>query len=194
MIQKERVEYFNSQKPGTGKSVLYWMQASQRTEYNHALEYAILQANQLTKPVVVFFGLTDDFPEANLRHYYFMLEGLKEVHSSLEKRGIRMVIRHRSPEEGVVELSKRACLMVVDRGYLKIQRRWRKHAAWQMNCPLVQVESDVVIPVEEASPKEEFWRPPSDPRSEKSWTVILCRSVRVIPKWTFWSWILPLLI
>jgi len=85
-----------------------------------------------------------------------MLEGLKEVHSSLEKRGIRMVIRHRSPEEGVVELSKRACLVVVDRGYLKIQRRWRKHAARHVNCPLVQVESDVVVPVEEASPKEEF--------------------------------------
>ena len=61
------------------------MQASQRTEYNHALEYAIIRANEIRKPVIVFFGITDIFPEANERHYTFMLEGLKEVKQSLEK-------------------------------------------------------------------------------------------------------------
>ncbi|NIN01173.1 MAG: deoxyribodipyrimidine photo-lyase [candidate division Zixibacteria bacterium] len=182
MIQKERIKYLNSQKPGTGKFVLYWMQASQRTEYNHALEYAILQANQLNKPVVVFFGLTDDFPEANHRHYYFMLQGLKEVHSSLENRGIRMVIRHRSPEKGVVELSKRACLVVVDRRYLKIQRKWCEYAAKRMNCPLIQVESDVVVPVEEASPKEEFSAATFRPKVRKKLDRYLVRLRQYHPK------------
>jgi deoxyribodipyrimidine photo-lyase len=51
----------------------------------------------LRKPLVVFFGITDRFPEANERHYYFMLEGLREVKASLEKRGIQMVVRHESP-------------------------------------------------------------------------------------------------
>ena len=58
------------------------MQASQRFEYNHALEYSIKAANEYKKPLVLFFGLTDNFPNANLRHYKFMLDGLLEVKKS----------------------------------------------------------------------------------------------------------------
>jgi len=67
-----------------------------------------------------------------------------------------MVIRHKSPQTGVLELSKKACLVIVDRGYLRIQKNWRNYASINMGCPLIQVESDVVIPVEETSPKEEY--------------------------------------
>jgi deoxyribodipyrimidine photo-lyase len=156
MIQKERVRLLNRAEPRAGRYILYWMQASQRTEYNHALEYSIIRANQTNQSVIVFFGITDDFPEANLRHYSFMLEGLAEVQSSLQRRSIKMIVRHRSPEKAVVELAKEASLVVVDRGYLKVQRDWRNYAAEHLNCPLIQVETDVVIPVEEASPKEEY--------------------------------------
>ena len=156
MIQKERVKVLNREEIKRGRYVLYWMQASQRTEYNHALEYAILKANELNKPLVVYFSITDDYPEANERHYYFMLEGLKEVQSLLEERSIKMVIWHRSPELGVVELSNDASLVIVDRGYLKIQKKWRSYVAEYIDCPLIQVESDVVVPVEAASPKEEY--------------------------------------
>ena len=146
----------NKERIKDGKYVIYWMQASQRTEYNHALEYAVSKANELNKPLLVFFGITDRYPEANERSYYFMLEGLKEVKASLSKRGIKMVIWHKSPEVGVVELSKDASLVVVDRGYLKIQRKWRSYAAENIDCAFVQVESDVVVPVEVASTKEEY--------------------------------------
>ena len=98
MIQKERIKVLNKKGMKKGTFVLYWMQASQRTEYNHALEYAIVKANELRQPVIVFLGITDHFPEANERHYDFMLEGLREVKQSLEKRGIQMVILHKSPE------------------------------------------------------------------------------------------------
>jgi deoxyribodipyrimidine photo-lyase len=155
-IQKERIRPLNKKDVQRGKYVLYWMQASQRTEFNHALEYAILKANELKQPIVTFFGITDRFPEANERHYFFMLEGLKEVEQSLKKRGIKMVILHKSPDIGAVQIAKGASLAVVDRGYLRIQKQWRRDAARQMNCPLIQVESDVVVPVEEASSKEEY--------------------------------------
>ena len=156
MIQKERIRSLNQKSIRKGAYVLYWMQASQRTEYNHALEYAILKANELHQPVIVFFGITDHFPEGNERHYTFMLEGLKEVKESLERRGIQMVILTKSPELGAVQLAKRASLAVVDRGYLKIQKEWRNYTANQMDCSLIQVESDVIVPVEEVSPKEEY--------------------------------------
>ena len=156
MIQKERIQALNVKETKRGRYVLYWMQASQRTEYNHALEYAVLKANELHQPLVVFFGITDHFPEGSQRHYTFMLEGLREVRLSLEKRGIQMVIQHTSPEQGVVQFAKGASFVVVDRGYLKIQRAWRDAAASGMDCPLVQVESDVIVPIEETSPKEEY--------------------------------------
>ncbi|MDH4272936.1 MAG: deoxyribodipyrimidine photo-lyase, partial [Candidatus Aminicenantes bacterium] len=89
MIQKERVRPLNNEKEKSRDYVLYWMQASQRSEYNHALEYAAEQANVRGKPLVVFFGLTEKFPEANERHYAFMLEGLQETGRALEQRGIR---------------------------------------------------------------------------------------------------------
>jgi deoxyribodipyrimidine photo-lyase len=156
MIQKERIKVLNRKGIQEGKYILYWMQASQRAEYNHALEFAILKANELRQPLIVFFGITDQFPEANERHYTFMLEGLKEVKHSLEKRGIQMVILHQSPEIGILRLAKKASLAVVDRGYLRIQKAWRDDASKKMDCPLIQVETDVVVPVEETSIKEEY--------------------------------------
>ena len=156
MIQQERIKPLNSKGVKKGTYVLYWMQASQRAEYNHALEYAIAQGNERRQPVIAFFGITEHFPEANERHYIFMLEGLREVKQSLEKRGILMVILPRSPEMGALRLAKEASLVIADRGYLRMQRQWRDIVAAQIDCPLLQVESDVIVPVEEASPKEEY--------------------------------------
>lgn len=156
MIQKERIESLNNKKIREGKYVLYWMQAAQRSEYNHALEYAIRKANELQVPVLVFFGITDNFPQANLRHYYFMLEGLKVTQKALEARGIKLVVRIQTPEEGVVELAKDAALVVVDSGQLRIQRQWRQNAAGKVDCPFCEVETNLIVPVEEASEKENF--------------------------------------
>ncbi len=132
------------------------MQASQRNEYNHALEYSIIKANELNRPIIVFFGLAEKYPSANQRHYKFMLEGLKELQHSLEERGLKIVIRKMSPEIAATQLSKNASLVIVDRGYLKIQKKWRTNVAKQIRCPLIQVESDVVVPVEVTSKKEEY--------------------------------------
>ena len=85
MIQQARVRCLNDLPAVPGRYVLYWMQASQRTSYNHALEYAIEQANALGQPLVVCFGLMDDYPEANLRHYAFMLEGLDNTVRTTEQ-------------------------------------------------------------------------------------------------------------
>jgi deoxyribodipyrimidine photo-lyase len=156
MIEESRVQPLNKKHPLKGDYILYWMQASQRAEYNHALEFAIEQANQKKLPLIVYFGLTGKFPEANERHYFFMLEGLKEVQQSLNSRGIGSVIERSSPEIGAVKFAKKASLVVCDRGYLKVQKHWRQYLAENIDCPLLQVESDVVVPVETASNKEEY--------------------------------------
>lgn len=157
MIMEERIKPLNTKEiEGSRPYVVYWMQSSQRAEYNHALEYAIRQANRLEKPLLVYFGITDRFPEANERHYAFMLEGLQETEQTLEKRGIQLLVRKIAPEQGALELAEGAALLVVDRGYLRIERQWRAEVAAQADCAVVQVESNTVVPVELASFKEEY--------------------------------------
>jgi deoxyribodipyrimidine photo-lyase len=156
MTQRERVRALNKEPVRRGKYVLYWMQAAQRAEYNHALEYAIEKANALTKPIVVLFALTDNYPDANLRHYYFMLEGLIQARNTLKARGMQLVIRHQSPEIAVSEIAYDAALVVVDAGHLRIQRRWRKTVAAKIKCPLFEVETNLIVPVDHAGVKENF--------------------------------------
>ncbi len=156
MIETERIRELKGGEPRAGSYVLYWMQAAQREHYNHALEYAVERANELKKPVVVFFGLTDKYPDANARHYYFMLEGLHETKEALGERGIQMVVRRVSPEQGVVEMAREASMVVVDAAQLRPLRRWRKEAVKRVECPIYEVETNLIVPVTEASHKEEF--------------------------------------
>lgn len=156
MKDDKRLAVLNDLPIRPGQYVLYWMQASQRTRYNHALEHAIWQANRLRLPVVVCFGLMDNYPEANERHYAFMLQGLSDVEEALSTRSIRFVVRHGSPPQAAIDLAPQAALIVCDRGYLRHQRRWRDELADRGGCRVEQVETDIVVPVATASDKREF--------------------------------------
>lgn len=139
-----------------GRYVLYWMQASQREAYNYALEYAIDRANELGLPLLVVFGIVDDYPEANERHYAFMLEGLRETAAALAERNIAFRLYYGAPDTVAINAAQSAALVVTDRGYLRHQRAWRQSVAEHAGCTVVQVESDSVVPVETASDKEEY--------------------------------------
>ncbi len=156
MIPDTRISHLNDKPVRARRYVLYWMQQSQRARYNHALEYAIHRADELSLPLVVCFGLTAAFPEAQRRHYRFMLEGLRETKDALAARGIAFVLRIGSPDDVATELSREAAMVIADCGYLRVQRVWRTNVAREIDCALVQLESDAVVPVREASPKEEY--------------------------------------
>jgi deoxyribodipyrimidine photo-lyase len=128
-VQDTRIQHLNDRPVVQGRYVLYWMQQSQRAEFNHALEYAVQEANRREQGVVVAFGLTDDYPDANLRHYAFMLDGLRETAQALALRGIRLVLRRGVPPDIALQLGREASLLVCDRGYLKHQRAWRAQVA-----------------------------------------------------------------
>lgn len=132
------------------------MQASQRTEANHALEFSVAYANRVGVPVVVCFGLDETYPEANLRHFSFLLEGLCDVRHRLKKRGIPFICGKGEPWLVALRLSEKAAAVVTDRGYLRRQVKWRDRLAEQSSVPVFQVESDAVVPVNLASMKQEF--------------------------------------
>lgn len=155
MIEPQRVTQLNDAPEQPGDYVLYWMQNSQRAEFNPAIEAAIDEANRLGLPVIVGFGLTGDYPEANARHYTFMLEGLAETEAALRRRGLGFVIRRGSPDQVALRLAQHAALVVCDCGYLRPQRQWRAQLAAKAGRRVLQVEGDVVVPVEQASTRAE---------------------------------------
>jgi deoxyribodipyrimidine photo-lyase len=156
MIQPQRIRMLNRGSVRDGRHVLYWMEASCRAECNHALEHAVREANRLGKPLLACFGLTADASVTNARHCTFMLEGLRDARQALARRGIPLIVRRGEPDAVAAELAEGASLVVTDRGYLRNQRRWRERAATRIACAFVQVESDVVVPVETASDKEAY--------------------------------------
>ena len=158
MIQEDRIAYLNDKEEQKGDYVIYWMQSSQRVSYNQALETTIRIANKRSLPVLVYFEITEKYPDANLRHYFFMMEGLQEVIEELEKIGIKMIVNYPPDDRSadLSELAQDAVMVVTDCGYLNFQTEWRERYAQDLPCLLIQVESDVVVPVESVSPKEEF--------------------------------------
>ena len=151
-----RITQLNDREIRKGRYVLYWMQQSQRAEYNDALNVAIREANRADLPLLVAFGLTDAYPEANLRHFQFMLEGLRDVEAALRQRGIGMVLRLGSPPEVALTLGHDAALIVCDVGYTRHQRDWRHKVSREADCRVLQVESDAVVPVTVVSDKAEY--------------------------------------
>ena len=182
MIHPERINILNEMSVRDGRYVLYWMQGAQRAHYNHALEYAIREGNKRNKPIVAAFGLTDDYPEANLRHYKFMLEGLKNTQQELFKRGIKLVIIKDRPERCAIELASDADLLITDDGYLKVQKKWRQNVAGKVKCAMFEVATNVIVPVQTASDKENYSAATLRPRIKKQLKNFIVKLKHTKPK------------
>src|SRR5205085_2103401 len=70
-------------------------------------------------------------------------------------------------------LAKGAAVVVCDRGYLQHQRRWRDRVADEARCAVVQVEGDVVVPVEDVSDHHEFAARTIRPKIHRLWAQYL---------------------
>ncbi|MFI4912456.1 MAG: deoxyribodipyrimidine photo-lyase [Sedimentisphaeraceae bacterium JB056] len=139
-----------------GRFVLYWMQASIRHYSNASLEYAAMVANELSLPLVVCFVLTASYPNSMYRHLHFLDQGLSDVSRGLKKRGIRFLVRLGSPPDEILKLTPSAAFLVTDCGYIRTERKWRRKIYEKVKCPAVEIEDNVVVPVEVASDKEEY--------------------------------------
>ena len=155
-IPVERYHPLNDTPRGSGSYVLYWMQRAVRTRDNHALEAAVAEANHANLPLLVCFALTADYPEANLRHFRFLAEGLRDVAAGLARRGIAFVLRVGPPPEVVRRLAQEAAYVVTDRAYLRHLRNWRRDVATGIPVGMAEVETDIVVPVEQTSDKREY--------------------------------------
>ncbi len=62
-------------------------------------------------------------------------------------------MRKASPAKVAIDLAKDAALLVLDRGYLAIQKGWYAEITKAVKTRIVQVEGDVVVPIETCLPE-----------------------------------------
>lgn len=156
-IPDERIRLLNKHPTlAEGAYVLYCMQAAQRVYDNPALALAVERANALGQPLVVAFCLMLDFPEASLRHFTFMLEGLHETFAQVEKLGALPVLIKGPWAKEMARLAEVASEVVLDQGYLRVHKAIYAEMAGLVECRMFQVEGEAVVPVEVASEKVEY--------------------------------------
>lgn len=137
----------DGQPDAKGRCVVYWMQRAQRAHDNPALDVAVKAANALQLPCVIFFAPVPFYPHANLRHYAFLQQGIADIATMAELRGVGFVLR-RFPDHSLVKFCDEvhAALVVGDENPLREPREWREIAARKLKVPLWTVDADVIVP------------------------------------------------
>ena len=157
-----------------GRCVLYWMQRAQRSLDNPALNLAIAIGNTLKLPVMAVFGLTADYPEAQRRHYRFLVEGLPETLGDLKSRGVPFVVRLGSPDAVVKKIvsETKPAIVIGDENPVRVGQIWRNSVAESLKVPFHLVDADVVVPTS-LFPKEEFAARTLRPKMHRVWAEYL---------------------
>jgi deoxyribodipyrimidine photo-lyase len=131
----------------TGRCVVYWMQRAQRALDNPALDLAVDVANTLRQPVVIFFAPVPFYPNANLRHFAFLAQGIPDIAERARKRGIGFVLRS-YPNHSLLKFCDevKASIVIGDENPMREPRRWSDLAAKKLIVPLWTVDADVIVP------------------------------------------------
>jgi deoxyribodipyrimidine photo-lyase len=130
-----------------GRCIVYWMQRAMRIPDNPALDVTIAAGNLLGLPVVVFFSVVPNYPNANLRHYHFLAQGLRDVAEDAEERGVGFIVR-RHPDNSLPAFVSevQAAMVIGDENPCRQPERWRRVLAKQLDLPCWTVDADVVVP------------------------------------------------
>ncbi|XP_020506625.2 CPD photolyase isoform X1 [Labrus bergylta] len=143
------------------KGVLYWMSRDQRVQDNWALIHAQQLAVKENLPLHICFCLVVPKSElSTLRHFSFMLKGLKEVAEECKTLDIQFHLLHGSAGEvlpGFVS-DRGLGAVVTDFCPLREQMQWLEDVKNLLpkDIPLIQVDAHNIVPCWVASPKLEY--------------------------------------
>lgn len=125
--------------------IVYWMSRNQRVEDNWALLYAQALGMKNSLPLHVVFCLADKFLDATLRHFAFMIKGLKEVQSSCEELNINFHLLRGQAGQQIPFFVKQHKMgaVVCDMSPLKIHRAWVESVRKNLpeDVPFIQVDA-----------------------------------------------------
>ena len=93
-----------------------------------------------------------------MRHFGFMVRGLKEVEEECKALDIPFFLLRGNAQDTIPQFvqDNKVGLVVTDYCPIRVTREWREGAAAKMKpVPLVEVDAHNIVPVWEASPKQE---------------------------------------
>lgn len=151
-INSKRVFKRNNNEPNPdGEYVLYWMQINRRFHYNFALEYAVAWANKLGKPLLVYEGLSCDYPWRTDRSHWFIMQGMEEHQ--------QFAYEHKLNYYGFLEekageypdlfnkLAEKSSLVITDEYPVFIMRERNERIPKTLNVPYITIDSNGIIPL-----------------------------------------------
>ena len=139
----------NKEKP----SLLGWSQGALV-----AMLYAQQCAQEADAPLAVCFSLVEEYLGAGLRQFGFMLRGLKEVEAECSALNIPFYLLRGQAQDTLPKFVEdhKVGLVVTDYSPIRITRQWREGVgACIQPVPLHEVDAHNIVPVWEASPKQE---------------------------------------
>ncbi|MCO5166095.1 MAG: deoxyribodipyrimidine photolyase [Planctomycetes bacterium] len=134
--------------------VLYWMTASRRVRWSHALDRAVERARALGRPLVILEALRAGYPHASDRLHRFVLDGMADTAARLEGGPVRYhAYVEPAPGAGkglLAALAARACLVVTDDWPCFFLPRMLAAAARQVDVRLEAVDGNGLLPLRAA--------------------------------------------
>lgn len=155
-MKSERIHRLNKAPIKQGLYILYLMQTSQRLHCNLALCQAAHLANETGLPLLIVFRLKPDYPEANYRHFRFMVDGLLQCATDAIGFGIGFELSDLPEEQLYSHYLNQAAAIICDQGYLYPQQKWQTDIAATVSCLMETVEDNLIIPIASASNKAEW--------------------------------------
>ena len=146
---RERTRRLNDRDPAGDGFVLCWLHNALRADDNPALSAAILAANALGRPLLLYQGLSQRYPFASDRHHTFILEAARDLSSQCREAGLPYAVHVERPgSDGPVlrNLVDASCLTVTDDMPTEPARQWAERLA-ERGTAFWAVDSACVVPL-----------------------------------------------
>ncbi|MEM9587257.1 MAG: deoxyribodipyrimidine photo-lyase, partial [Planctomycetota bacterium] len=135
---------------GPGQFVLYWMHSALRAHHNPALDVAICLARQNGLPLLIYHGLSENYPFASDRHHAFILQGARDVQHEMSQRGLPYVFHlQRQGDRGphLRDLTRRAAVLVSEEMPVEPVIGWIERLTQITSTPIAAVDTSCVLPI-----------------------------------------------
>ncbi|HBE95079.1 MAG TPA: deoxyribodipyrimidine photolyase [Desulfovibrio sp.] len=146
------------QGPDRTGPVLYWMHREHRASDNWGLLFAQEQAIARGVPLAVAHCLDPAYPGAALRHFAFLLAGLRQTEAALRHCGIPLLSCLGDPAREIPALAHKvkAAVLVLDFDPLRHKQAWARAVVEAVEAEVWEADSRNIVPCRAASSKKEW--------------------------------------
>lgn len=151
MVLSERSRILNDAAlPCLGDFVLYWMRHAMRVDENPALDLAILIANRLEVPLIIFQEFSGAAPYASDRHWTFQFEAASELAEECRERNWNYFVhveRPQQPGTHLQTLCDRAVVCIAEEMPVPAHQDHLNQLAESSRTPVVSVDTACIVPM-----------------------------------------------